>query len=38
MGEKVEHTSHITQLSVIVKNSLVSGKTYTKSHHHEGNL
>ena len=39
VGEEVEHTSHITQLSVIIHQcTMMTWQRYTQSHHHEGDL
>ena len=39
VGKQVEHTSHVTQLSVVVENgTMVSRQRYAKSNHHECNL
>ena len=39
VSKQVEHTSHITQLSVIVEDTtMMTWQTNAQSHHHEGNL
>ena len=39
VGEQMEHTSHITQLSVIIHDStMMTGQRYTQCHHHKCNL
>ena len=39
VGEEVEHTSHITQLSMIIHQcAMMTWQRYTQCHHHEGDL
>ena len=38
VGEQMEHTSHITQLCVVVENAMMTRQTNAQCHHHKGNL